>query len=131
MKPREAEAGLALGVDFKGVPESNVEGGTTRGGRSRESPLGTEGVIQKEKIGPLSSGRFPALRNENCQKAQNGNLGLSVTKARKRSREMASAQSRIMLRLVNPDFMPTVLTGTDEGGLQVVADLVEVLRAAE
>ena len=65
----------------------------------RESPLGTEAVIQKGNIGPLSSGRFPARRNENCQEAQN--------------------------------FIPTVLIGTDEGGLQVVADLVEVLRATE
>ena len=36
-----------------------------------------------------------------------------------------------MLKPVNPDFMPTVLIGTDDGGLQVVADLVEVLKATE
>ena len=35
---------------------------------------------------------------------------------------------RITLRSVNPDFEPIVLTGEDEGGLQVVAEVVEVLR---
>ena len=66
-------------------------------------------------LGVLADSRRYA--NENCQEAQNGNLGLSVTKSRKRSREMSSAQSRIMLKPVNPDFMPTVLTRTDEGEL--------------
>jgi len=28
---------------------------------------------------------------------------------------------------VNPDFQPIVLTGQDEGELQVIAELVEVL----
>ena len=34
---------------------------------------------------------------------------------------------RIMLKPVNPDFEPIVLTGADEGELEVVAELVEVL----
>jgi hypothetical protein len=32
-----------------------------------------------------------------------------------------------MLKPVNPDFEPIVLTGADEGELEVVAELVEVL----
>jgi len=35
--------------------------------------------------------------------------------------------SRITLKPVNPDFEPIILTGADEGQLQVVAELVEVL----
>ena len=35
--------------------------------------------------------------------------------------------AKITLSPVNPDFEPIVLTGTDEGSLQVIAELVEVL----
>ena len=35
--------------------------------------------------------------------------------------------ARITLKPVNPDFAPIVLTGADEGQLQVVAEFVEVL----
>ena len=35
--------------------------------------------------------------------------------------------TRITLRPLNPDFEPIVLTGADEGSLQVVAEVVEVL----
>ena len=38
---------------------------------------------------------------------------------------------KITLKPVNPDFGPIVLTDADEGQLQVVAELVEVLRGAE
>jgi hypothetical protein len=31
------------------------------------------------------------------------------------------------LKPINPDFQPIVLTGAEEGELQVVAELVEVL----
>ena len=34
---------------------------------------------------------------------------------------------KITLKPVNPDFEPIVLTGADEGELQVIAELVEVL----
>lgn len=37
---------------------------------------------------------------------------------------------RITLKSVNPDFAPIVLTGRDEAELNVIADLVEVLRGA-
>lgn len=37
---------------------------------------------------------------------------------------------KITLEPVNPDFRPIVLTGADEGELQVVAELVEVLESA-
>ena len=35
--------------------------------------------------------------------------------------------TRIMLKPINPDFEPIVLTGADEGELQAVAELLEVL----
>ena len=38
---------------------------------------------------------------------------------------------RITLKPVNPDFKPIVLTDADEGELQVVAQLVEVLGPEE
>jgi type I restriction enzyme R subunit len=38
---------------------------------------------------------------------------------------------KITLKPVNPDFAPIVLTDADEGQLQVVAELVEVLRGAQ
>jgi predicted helicase len=38
-------------------------------------------------------------------------------------------QERITLKPVNQDFDPIVLTGKDDGELQVIAELVEVLRA--
>jgi len=38
---------------------------------------------------------------------------------------------KITLKPVNPDFEPIVLTGADEGQLQVVAELVEVLRGKD
>jgi hypothetical protein len=36
--------------------------------------------------------------------------------------------AKITLKPVNPDFQPIVLTGADEGQLQVVAELAEVLQ---
>ena len=36
--------------------------------------------------------------------------------------------TKITLKPVNPDFAPIVLTGADEQQLQVVAELVEVLK---
>jgi hypothetical protein len=38
-------------------------------------------------------------------------------------------QEKITLDPVNPEFDPIVLTGGDEGGLQVIAELIEVLGA--
>jgi type I restriction enzyme R subunit len=38
---------------------------------------------------------------------------------------------KITLKPVNPDFAPIVLTDAEEGQLQVIAELVEVLRGAE
>ncbi len=35
---------------------------------------------------------------------------------------------RITLKPVNPDFKPIVLTGADEGQLQVIAEVAEVLK---
>ena len=35
--------------------------------------------------------------------------------------------TRITLKPINPDFQPMVLTGSEEGELQVVAEFVEVL----
>ena len=39
--------------------------------------------------------------------------------------------ARIILTSVNPEFAPIILTDADEGRLQVVAELVEVLRGAQ
>ena len=39
--------------------------------------------------------------------------------------------TRIILKPVNPDFEPIILTGADEGQLQVIAELVEVLSGPE
>ena len=38
--------------------------------------------------------------------------------------------TKITLNPVNADFEPNVLTGTDEGSLQVVAEVIEVLGRA-
>jgi hypothetical protein len=35
--------------------------------------------------------------------------------------------AKITLKPVNPDFQPIVLTGADEGQIQVVAEIVEVV----
>jgi SOS-response transcriptional repressor LexA len=37
--------------------------------------------------------------------------------------------AKITLKSVNPDFEPIVLTGADEGQLQVVAELIKVLSS--
>ena len=37
--------------------------------------------------------------------------------------------TRIILKPLNPDFDPIILTGADEGQLQVIAEVVEVLGA--
>ncbi len=37
---------------------------------------------------------------------------------------------KITLKPINPDFKPIILTGSDEGQLQVSAELVEVLAQA-
>lgn len=36
--------------------------------------------------------------------------------------------SRIILKLANPDFEPILLTGADDGELQVIAELLKVPR---
>ncbi|MEO8218782.1 MAG: S24 family peptidase, partial [Acidobacteriota bacterium] len=57
--------------------------------------------------------------------------GERYTVKRYESEKAAKADSwrheRITLNPVNPDFQPIVLTGRDEGELQVIAELVEVL----
>ena len=47
--------------------------------------------------------------------------------SRKSQTEESWRHVRIVLQSVNPDFEPIVLTGADEGELQVVAEFVEVL----
>ena len=37
--------------------------------------------------------------------------------------------SKITLKPVNPDFAPIILSGADEGKVQVIAEVVEVLGA--
>ena len=48
--------------------------------------------------------------------------------SQKSEQEDSWHHTRIALKPVNPDFEPIVLTGTDEGELQVIAELVEVLE---
>ena len=48
--------------------------------------------------------------------------------SQKAEQEDSWHHTRIALKPVNPDFEPIVLTGTDEGELQVIAELVEVLE---
>ena len=59
--------------------------------------------------------------------------GQRYTIKRYRSEKAAAGNSwrheKITLDPVNRDFDPIVLTGPDEGELQVIAELVEVLRA--
>jgi hypothetical protein len=43
---------------------------------------------------------------------------------------LINRRPRITLKPMNPDFRPIVLTGAEEGELQVVAELVEVLGGA-
>ncbi len=40
---------------------------------------------------------------------------------------MRPANTKLVQKSVNPDFEPIIVTGTDEGQLQVVAELLEVL----
>jgi len=58
--------------------------------------------------------------------------GQRYTVKRYRSEKAAAGDSwrheKITLEPVNPDFEPIVLTGADEGELQVIAELVEVLE---
>ena len=60
--------------------------------------------------------------------------GARYTLKRYESERAAAGDSwrheRITLKPANPDFDPIVLTPADEGGLDVVAELVEVLPAA-
>ena len=44
------------------------------------------------------------------------------------SAPMFGSSPTAILKPVNPDFDPIILTGADEGQLQVIAELVEVLR---
>jgi SOS-response transcriptional repressor LexA len=67
--------------------------------------------------------------------AKDPETGQRYTVKRYESEKAAKGDSwrheRITLKPVNPDFEPIVLTGKDEGDLQVVAELVEVLGGNE
>jgi type I restriction enzyme, R subunit len=60
---------------------------------------------------PETSQRYTVKRYESEKAQQGDNWG----------------QERITLKPLNPDFKPIVLSGADEGAVQVVAELVEVL----
>ena len=68
-------------------------------------------VQLREATDPETGQRYTVKRYES-QKAEQGD---------------SWHHTRITLKPVNPDFEPIVLTGTDEGELQVIAELVEVL----
>ena len=48
-------------------------------------------------------------------------------KSEKKAQDDSWQHTRILLKPANPDFEPIVLTDTDEGDLQVIAELIEVL----
>jgi SOS-response transcriptional repressor LexA len=68
-------------------------------------------VQLRDATDPESGDRYTVKRYES-EKAQAGD---------------SWRHEKITLKPVNPDFKPIVLTGTDEGELQVIAELVEVL----
>ena len=57
--------------------------------------------------------------------------GACYTVKRYESEKVGDADSwrhaKIMLKPVNPDFKPIVITGADEGQIQVIAELVELI----
>jgi len=83
---------------------SPVEG--TRQGR-------TVLVQMRDATDPESSERYTVKRYES-ERAKQGD---------------SWRHTRITLKPVNPDFEPIILTGADEGQLQVIAEVVEVLGA--
>ena len=67
-------------------------------------------VQLRDATDPETSQRYTVKRYES-EKAQQGDNW---------------RQARITLKPANPDFQPIVLSGTDEGAVRVVAELVEV-----
>jgi phage repressor protein C with HTH and peptisase S24 domain len=70
-------------------------------------------VQMRDAADPESSERYTVKRYESEQEKEDDSW----------------RHTRITLMPVNPDFEPIILTGADEGQLQVIAELVEVLGA--
>jgi phage repressor protein C with HTH and peptisase S24 domain len=70
-------------------------------------------VQMRDATDPESSERYTVKRYES-ERAKQGD---------------SWRHTRITLKPVNPDFEPIILTGADEGQLQVIAEVVEVLGA--
>jgi SOS-response transcriptional repressor LexA len=70
------------------------------------------------------------LRNAIDPDSGEGYSGEGYTVKRYQSEKVTDGDSwrhaRITLKPINPDFQPIELTGSEEGELQVVAELVEV-----
>ena len=73
------------------------------------------------------------LRDEALDAKLNLAAGQRYTVKRYESEKVKDADSwrhgRITLKPVNPDFKPILFTGAEEGEVQVIAELVEVLRS--
>ena len=70
-------------------------------------------LVQLRDATDPETGQRYTVKRYNSEKAEEGDSWRHV---------------KITLDPVNPDFEPIVLTGADEGGLQVVAELIEVLE---
>jgi len=69
-------------------------------------------LVQLRDVTDPESGERYTVKRYESEKAQDGELW---------------RHERITLKPINPDFKPIVLTGADEGQLQVIAEFVEVL----
>lgn len=96
--------------------------------RSRSLPTGRLRASKRAGVTPLQGiAQTPARRAS----ALDPESGERHTVKRYESAKAQAGDSwrheRITLKPVNSDFKPIVLTGADEGQLQVIAELVEVL----
>ena len=79
------------------------------------------GGTRQGKVSPSpASRRHRSLRPDSATPS-------SATRAKRRMEGDSWRHEKITLEPVNPDFEPIVLTGAEEGELQVIAELVEVL----
>lgn len=72
------------------------------------------------------------MRGDGDRRRDAHELGERYTVKRYESEKTRDGDSwrhaRITLRPVNPEFKPIVLTGADEGQVQVIAECIDVLR---
>ena len=99
--------------------------GLLLGGQASAAP---EGALFRAPVEGTRQGKTVLVQLRDATDPENGQR---YTVKRYESEKAAKGDSwrheRITLKPVNNDFEPIVLTGDDEGELQVVAELVEVL----